>query len=106
MPESSTPTRKGGIVLMDSPNGTVVQRFQDLESSEFGDEIRKLWDAGSKVVDAIVEQVEEGPLLPVQGLAMIGCTVATLYGYQAFHGESSHVDLLSAIRTPEIARRQ
>lgn len=91
---------------MDSPNGTVVSRFQDLDSAEFGDEVRKLWDAGDKVVGTIIEQVEEGPLMPVQGLAMIGCTVATLYGYQAFHGEASQVDLLSAIRTPDIARRQ
>lgn len=86
---------------MHDPSMSVAERFSGLDGTEFREQILELWDSGRKIVDTVIDQVENGPVTPLQGLGVIGCVTSQLYGYNAFHGEPSSADMLTALSQRE-----
>lgn len=90
------------------PSQSVVERFAQMTPDQFITEVESLWQAGYKVVETIQQLVRDEEISPIQGLGIIGCTTSQLYAYNAFHGDASPADLVSALasqtRSPAGAR--
>lgn len=61
----------------------VQNRFANLSSDEYREQIQQLQAAGEKITNEIAQQVEDRVITPLQGLVMTGAVQSSLYG---FHG--------------------
>lgn len=79
-------------------SNTQAETYGDLSPDQFRSTIDESWEAARKIKDSVAEQVESQKLSPLQGAAIVACTVGQVFGYREFHGEVSPAQLALAQR--------
>lgn len=76
---------------------TTVDRFRQVTSDQFEQEVDRLWQAISQIKDSVVEQVQNDAIPPMSGLGILACVTAQTLGYGLFHGQPAPADLVATL---------
>lgn len=86
--------------------GSTLERFANISSDDFENEVLSLWKSSEALVTAVVEQVKSEAIPPMTGLGIISCIQAQVFGYEAFHGQPTTSDILAEISPLRSGDRQ
>lgn len=79
------------------PTMSIVEKFTNLDAGDFRGEVQQLWDALDIYRETTVNLVTDRKITPVQGCGILACASGQLFGYQAFHGQTTPSELISAL---------
>lgn len=78
-----------------NPAFGVIDTYASISPGQFESNVDKNWSALEAIKDQVTQSVTRGEMTPLQGVGILACTTAQLFGYQAFHGQPSLTETLS-----------
>jgi hypothetical protein len=90
---------------METATKSIVERYAHTSPGDFRKRIERSWVALDAVKETVVDQVESDNLSPLEGVGVIGCAAAQIFGYNAFHGQTTPADLVASVITQQQRER-
>lgn len=85
---------------MQTATRTIVEKYSQIGAGDFRNRLDQSWTALEQLKEQVSDLVESQNLTPVEGVGIIGCVAAQMFGYQAFHGQATPADLYSTLSNP------
>lgn len=83
--------------MQSSPTRPLVEEYANVESGQFGPRLERSWIALEQIKNQVTQLVEDESLSPLEGVGIVACASAQVFGYAAFHGQATPADLYTTL---------